>query len=690
MKIKMLTKLCPLFCFFYGVLITGVEARHIKKKPSAAKLKYAQEAMEGKAPRPGSQPGDPDFPACGAGVDFLAQISCGVCDIKQELCGLTSVIDTDLSCCDAILSQLAVCCSVIDEIACAVGEINAITEASFDGGPLLITESGYYALCSDIDLDPSSIQVMASDVTIDLGGFLLAGVNITVQSPSSNVLIKNGTMSSSLNFITIDSGTSNITVEDLIFEDMLYNGVNPNYMILVPTGPVTGVTVRNITGYNGAPANIAISGFGANIVNNVLLENIRLVGFSSLIPTPGPAFDGAIEIDFCSNLVMRNISIENNTPGTHGVYINNTTWIELRDINVASSQALSNTPNGLYLQNSNTAHCDHVTVTGHGFNNGIFIDSTNNTDFIFNDCAVSFTTAGGIVANQSCTLNSSIVSNAGGAGFSIVGGLVQDCIAEYNAGQFGFSVTTGSGSPEFLRCQAYSNGSGFGVENANKVHFIECTANMNSVYGFFFSLSTENSCIQCVANNNTTAGFILFTGVTETSMTGCVANNNGSAGFHLRPGAGVTTIDLSSSTANNNGSFGVYLEGVSASMNFEGDCLNPFSGGLLGSFSIIDPNIRVTNCTGSYNGTGLPDTGQFIMSGTLSDTAVINICAPIAYFFDMIPPIGITNAPDGAIYALGLPTAGTFKTSLSATAEFLMGAVNGNIISTPNGNGNTP
>jgi|GEM_PF-4497980 len=663
MKAKIFVPWFSLSCALYGVMYAGVDPRHAHKN----------EAAFDKAPRPQITNA---LPACCADTDLLAQLTCCVCALQQEICELGTLIDEAImSCCESLSSQIASCCSIIDIIECAVGDIIPMTQESLTGG-LTIDAPGYYKLCEDVTFPlEDGVAIVVTDpahVTIDLGGFTLSGVVIEVESGASSVLIKNGTMTNNYYFIFIFEDTTDITVENMSFDGMVYDGVTPNAIIFAPQGPITGITVRNITGYDGSPTNIFIGGFGANIMDNVVLDNIRLVGFN--LDIPAVSSDGAFLLQFCNNLSIRNISIENNTPGTHGISITNSHWVELQDINIASSQTLTNTPYGLDLQTSDTVRCDRMNITGTAFSNGINIASTNDNDLIFNNCVISFTSSDGVVANQTCIINNSTASNTGGNGFTIDGGdsIIQGCSAEFNTSN-GFDLT--NLGIECTQCNAFGNtGTGFNVSSTSDIHFIECTANANATDGFAFSGSFDNTCIRCTAHQNTNDGFVIMGSTISTSMVGCTANNNVNNGFEV--GSGATKIGISESTANNNVNYGILIDGVAAS--YSNLLCAPLDTTSIGTWQIIDPGVRVSNCTAFYNGEG-----QIIMTGEVINRSNTS-CAPVIYFMGIFPPIGIINTTEGAIFFNPFPVNSTYITVNASFGTYLYGSINGNIISTPN------
>lgn len=161
-------------------------------------------------------------------------------------------------------------------IACSVGAYFEVTQANFSPN-FVITTSGHYKFCENLT---GSIIINASDVILDLGNYTLNNDDIAVFPDLSNVIIRNGTIANSAAPLTINGG-QNILVENIIIDTVVPAGSPPTIAIEI-AGNGTGITLRDITIYNGAPINILFSNLSGTVsYTNVTLENISCINTNS-------------------------------------------------------------------------------------------------------------------------------------------------------------------------------------------------------------------------------------------------------------------------------------------------------------------------------------------------------------------------------------------------------------------------
>lgn len=364
-------------------------------------------------------------------------------------------------------------------IACSVGAYIELMQDDFTDG-LTISAPGHYKLCQNITGAPN-ITIDASDVIFDGGSYSIAGAAITISAGQSDVIIRNMTISNTAAGILINANTQNILIENLVF-DTIAAGDIP-FAIDAAAGPMTGLTIRDVTIYNGSTENITVNGAASpNNFTNVVLENITCVNTN---PDAVTDFGQIIYVGFCTDLTLRNIELVNQLNSGDAIYLTSCQDVVVDGLVVNSTLGVpaSGTPAAYNIAGCANIISKNVVLNANGtaYAYGIFVDDAS-TNIIFDTCTVSR------------FVDSGFFISGGGSQFI-------DCNADYN--EIGF-LCAGAGSV-FDNCSAQFNSSiGFTITGNSSV--LESCIAQNSVIGF--TVNVGNSCHlnNCIANSNSQNG----------------------------------------------------------------------------------------------------------------------------------------------------------------------------------------
>lgn len=511
-----------------------------------------------------------------------------------------------------------------ENISCSVGAVCELRQSNFTA---IISVPGYYKLCEDITFaNEFDLSITADDVVLDLGGYSVENVNIGILPNIKNVTIKNGTVKNSVVPLQVDFGTQNILIEDIIIDTILPGIVPANAAAILSSGGTTGLTVRNITIYNGAPKNINfydLNGFHQDLV----FENIVCEGTNSDfvdVPTNPSA---VIYIKSTHNLTLKNITVANQWQELNGIIIDSCEKLYAQNVFITTS-ATAPAAQTVAYQVSNSFDGIHKNIYADGGQNSVFQYGISFAGSLRQELLaslVTYTKGTGIFLGDDCAMFDTVVDSTESVSVG-ASNYVQNCVAKNSALGIGFIVI---GSASILRsCVAYSNGS----------------------IGFYL-LASGTQCLDCVAERNSQ-------GITvegdDSIVSGCVANYNDIAGIFINVGDGCLVMNC---TANNNGLAGILVTNIVAESLFVAGAPVNNNTWNIGQFprtntnpngALVNHNVRLVNNTALRNGDS-SISRQIAMNGVVYDTATL--AGPVSFGgTPVFPPIGIVNTLQGSIY----------------------------------------
>ncbi|MBI2774407.1 hypothetical protein HYX58_00145 [Candidatus Dependentiae bacterium] len=395
---------------------------------------------------------------------------------------------------------------------------------------LTISQPGLYQLGSSIASNPTGadtiINIAASNVVLDLGGYIVAQANATA----------------SVDGIVVNSNLSNITIQ---------NG-----------------TIRNVTN-RGLVVNQSCSAIS---VNNLYLENCAIRGIS---------FEGNVapnQITDCQINDCRFSNCSSNASADFLLNLQNCLRITINNVLIFGTIAAANI---LYTSLSNCTLCtlNKVIIQGNSSPTFFGIQDSSGTGNIFNGCVVRVNNASSTNLNgfnitnclQDRFINCQAVGNssslASGRGFVITTNqnlLFENCIALANRGTstIGFLVNAVNQST-FNDCMGMANtatgtASGFQLINSSFNTLLRYIGSNqastgSSGQGLVFNTTVSNFCMikdgLFKSNKGTTAatslGVSIVTGANNlfTRCIGC-NNNTGATAAQLSgvPAGSVTSL----------------------------------------------------------------------------------------------------------------------------------------------------
>lgn len=281
--------------------------------------------------------------------------------------------------------------------------------AAISSLPFTINQSGSYYLATNLTgvSGQSGITISAHNVTLDLGGFELAGVpssasGVTVNGTRTNLVVRNGTIRSWGGFGFGGANTQGGMYHDLRIFHNTAGGIAVG----------TASSVQNVTaGFNGGPA---ISTREGSVVKDSATFANAGVGISVL---------GASTIENCSARANRNGGIDAGRDSTvlGCTATTNTGNGILAGTNVLVKDCVvtRNSQNGIQVDdNSTIVHCVSSQNGGNGVDAAVGCTITENT--------ANQNLQNGFVANARCRVFGNTAANNGafmvnGAGFYVLG-----------------------------------------------------------------------------------------------------------------------------------------------------------------------------------------------------------------------------------------------------------------------------
>jgi hypothetical protein len=343
--------------------------------------------------------------------------------------------------------------------------------------PFVITNAGAYYLTTNLAGGTTNgITVLASDVTLDLGGFVLDGngaafSGIAAPNTQTNLVVRNG-------LVKRWSGTAGI--------DAL-NVLNVH---------VAGVQATDNAGHGiraGAGARIQECTCAGNGSNGVVVWD------NSLVARTVARINGGIGIGANNGSTVSDCAAAGNR--SHGIAVG----VGATIVN-CSSQA--NQADGIH--GSSLTSVIHCTCSQNA-SNGVVADYRATIQ----SCTVGDNGGDGIASTYRAVIQSCTVSDNAGYGISTGGGsVVKDCVARINTGPAGILALDGS---EISGCTSRANG---GTNNADGIW-----------------AASGSTVTACSATENTGNGIIAGYGCT---LSGNTARANKLDGIRFNSSCGVT------------------------------------------------------------------------------------------------------------------------------------------------------
>jgi hypothetical protein len=351
-----------------------------------------------------------------------------------------------------------------------------------------------------VDIIGDSFIVASSNVTIDLGGNVLAGA---------------------INGITVQPGLQNITIKNGIIANMFGNG------ILVNSG-CSQIVISNITTYSCDNAGIEMLGSSSAPITDIFIDHCITLSCSGNSLAVNPA---SIYLNYCKAAQITNCTLNYNYNA-------------------------SNTITGILLENCKRSILEAILVReNQGLLGAVAFQFLNTEMSFMRDCIA--------IGNQTTSMiPGSYVYGYLISGFGSVNNGLINCFAidqKNTDHSTGFFCDGGQSSIFFNECKALDNlgitdSYGFLITNtATRIEFLNCIAEHNTTSNVLtgtiaigFSINNCDSCrfLSCIAGSNlasTAIGFDLNTS-TRCVFRDCVASNNigsldsSSFGFRINQG----------------------------------------------------------------------------------------------------------------------------------------------------------
>jgi hypothetical protein len=572
-----------------------------------------------------------------------------------------------------------------ENIACSVGSYCEITQDNFTAG---ITTPGHYKLCESLSGGDDTLDISASDVILDLGGYVLDSITVSISGGVSHVTVRNGIITNTRTGIWLNSSLS--AQSDILIENITVDTVTDALafanIALLALGNVTGLTIRNFTVYNGSFINIFLSNAEGSY-EGVVLENISCFNTNPVFEVGGNEGEPVIWVQSCTNLVMRNIKLENQWEELNGILFDTCTDIDVDGVSITTTLSTPVTSTaGVQLTTSTVAQLKNIIIdsgTNNVFTDGFLIDSDS------------------VVIMDSCEANL-----CSGTGFNIQcsNSIFENCIAQNNGTQ-GFNVSDGSQN-QFINCTAQLNGlNGFVNESTSTAcEFNNCFALYNGTGGFFIS-GAMNNYSSCSAIGNAGSGFSLLDD--HITLENCITDSNGQLGVEVASGGTFTSIigtnaliqhcdvlnsingngiDISvtgthfgadgcvveDSTINNNVGDGIIVRNILANAVYSSCAPNT-----------IGSSFQVTNSRGVKlaRNTILGNINDAVMDVSVTDIGILT-CGTHSFTVIVTPPLGILNSIRNIIISPVFSTTGasTYFSVLSTVGAQLIAALDGNLV----------
>ncbi|MGE4169019.1 MAG: hypothetical protein AB7E68_05690 [Candidatus Babeliales bacterium] len=220
-----------------------------------------------------------------------------------------------------------------------------------------ITDPGFFALGGDLVESGTVIRVSTSNLTVDLGGYMVSGGTngIVIDAGLSNVTVQNGRIDSNTRGVTVGSNCSDITLQNITLKNCARRTVEVNG---TDASPVMRLGIFNIISeLSTTAASVTDSVMSFSNVVELTMDNVKLQkNGASTVNLTGMSFIN------CSKGSIENVTIINNQGATfQGFFIQNTTSFLMNQANVRMNTATGDSvgfrltgginTNGNFIQN---------------------------------------------------------------------------------------------------------------------------------------------------------------------------------------------------------------------------------------------------------------------------------------------------------------------------------------------------
>jgi parallel beta-helix repeat protein len=467
--------------------------------------------------------------------------------------------------------------------------------------PFTISSSGSYYLTNNLTgvSGSNGITIDADNVTLDLGGFEIAGpvssfanVGVVVAHARRNATIRNGTvrgwLGSGVTFGGADG--SEMHVENLRVVNNGGRGIQ-----LADYGTVKGCDVRangnhgisggssckvidcTVIGQTGSGdgINLGVDAIVTGCVANSNAGDGIQVAFGASITGCGAATNVGDGFALASNCVLRGCTASaNGSEGFTGTGSSQQTLANCAAANNGSHGFFCGT--GSVLQN-----CSASSNQGTGFNlvSGV---TMNNCTAYSNSSTGNL---GGIIAGNSCALSDCVAYFNHGDGFTVGQGCTLRHCSSYNNLNTGDGFEIGEGTG-VLECRSYANqGNGISTTATSATANITgCTVSSNLINGISIGGGVVT---RCDSSGNTNDG-IRVIGSCRITDNRCDGNGNGTIGRGIHVVQSECTVD------NNSVAFNDIGIAVDSSPNVITRNSARFNGGAPTNYSVIAGNMLGT------------------------------------------------------------------------------------------------
>lgn len=375
----------------------------------------------------------------------------------------------------------------LEELICAIGKVTPIVQTDF-APDVIISQPGYYKVCENITVPSSVLTISSNDVVVDLGHYFFDGITIAISSGFKNITIKNGLMRNRNRFVIIGSFTQNIVIEQLVFED---NVAGAPFCIGAPAGPITGLTIRDVSFFNTAARCIMLLGSLGNIISNVVIENTHCVSTNQLL-VPMVGTDATIKLSFCETVEINDIVVTDPFRGLDCITLDGCDGVNLDTVEITSSVSPAFSGVGVRLIDSNNITHENVSV--------------------FGEFSIGFNAFSALAGCSHLSYNACSATDINGFGF------LWDNVFELACSN---CVATG--------CRS---GTGMDIATGSNVSFDNCSTSNNSLNGMRLRLTNNTVLTSHTAIGNGEKG-IFFSGCSVATVQDCFLSANRDTGLHV-------------------------------------------------------------------------------------------------------------------------------------------------------------
>lgn len=467
------------------------------------------------------------------------------------------------------------------------GHTISATSASLTVTGVSISESNSFVSVSNgvIDTVNTGIAILGNTSSIsvhDLTMRYCASHGITILSsdvgPTNKVIIEKCCIENSGSGVYGLMNTNEIStvfISECVFEFLDYSAIH--FQGYVPPGAMSIFDVLYVQ-------NVHVSDCVMRHCQTYGGVNILLAGICNLI--------------YVSNITMSRCTLYGN-PDLYATYAMNSSsgvnfigafHVVLTDVTISGEYRA--TFYGVSFSATSNITCSSVLITSNiGYNNFRGISMNDTTNGVFRDCIVSgnnsvsadLTAAesqvGYYVDKSSCNefVNCKALNNgAKGSGLSL------DLSAGFyfdRSMSFSNNITDKTVDNRCISCVAsgqvgraniftpsnYSEGVGFLVGKASpnttlaSITFLDCIAEHNQAFGYFFDTMHGITVVRCIANRNGGTGFLFEGDTSDSEIKDCQAISNGVHGFFTKPSSSANVLFIRNIACHNPASLNTFI-----------------------------------------------------------------------------------------------------------------------------------